>query len=130
MQKSFSLTELIIVIVVVAILAAFLIPGFRQGRENALNKEAKAMLKLVQAAEKMYRLEIGWYVPCADTAACNAQLNLDLTDVGGQNEWEYDVSDTSTTQFEGRASGPTSDNWCINEDMDEATADATCDTHN
>jgi len=127
MRKTFSLTELIIVIVVVAILTAFLIPGFRQGRENALNREARAMLKLVQAAEKMYRLEIGWYVPCADTAACNTQLNLDLTD-NVPNEWDYNVTSDDRTssdgEFEAGASGPTDDTWCINEVMDEA--DGTC----
>ena len=61
--KSFTLTELIIVIVIVGILVALGLPSYNRIKEKSLDREAKASLALIRAAEKIYKMEQGWYYP-------------------------------------------------------------------
>ncbi|MDD5691909.1 MAG: prepilin-type N-terminal cleavage/methylation domain-containing protein [Candidatus Omnitrophica bacterium] len=62
-KKGFSLVEVIVVIIIIGILAALALPGFGVTKERTLDKEAKASLRLIQAAQKIYRMEMGFYFP-------------------------------------------------------------------
>ena len=97
--------ELIVVIVIVGILAGLAAPIYIKTKEKALDREAISALKLVQAAEKIYRMEQGFYFPCTDTA-CIAQLTsgtvtANVNDINSflhlylrnQNQnWDYTVN--------------------------------------
>lgn len=63
MKKGFTLIEILVVLVIIAILAALALPNNQKNKENVLNREAKAILALIRAAEKIYRLEQGFYYP-------------------------------------------------------------------
>ena len=67
-RLSFTILELMLVLVVIGIITAFAIPGYRGAREKALKDEARSMLVLVRAAERMERLEEDNYADCTDTA--------------------------------------------------------------
>ncbi|MFH0762382.1 MAG: prepilin-type N-terminal cleavage/methylation domain-containing protein [Candidatus Omnitrophota bacterium] len=84
----FTLIELLVVIVIVVILAGIAIPNYGKAKEHALGKEAQANLKLIAAAEKIYRMEQGSYIDCDDASECNNELKLDLKD----DNWAYSVS--------------------------------------
>ncbi|MCM8795779.1 MAG: hypothetical protein NC928_03750, partial [Candidatus Omnitrophica bacterium] len=62
-------------------------------RERALGKEAIANLKLIAAAERIYRMETGRYCTDRSTPAChtlnaiNTQLKLSLT----TTNWTYAI---------------------------------------
>jgi len=60
-DKGFTLVELLIVVVIVGILAALGLPQFTKAREHAMGKEAIVNLKLIAAAEKIYRMEASAY---------------------------------------------------------------------
>jgi len=108
MFKGFTLIELIIVVVVIGILVAFASPQFAVTRERALDREARAAIALIQAAEKIYRMEEGLYYPSpsgTETSIPNINnlLRLDLpTDATG---WVYSVN-SSAQQATARRNKP------------------------
>jgi len=79
--------ELIVVVVIVGILATFAMPAFINSREKALDKEAAANLKLIQAAQKIYRMETRNYIDCPNASDINTNLRLDIPT--GSPKWNY-----------------------------------------
>ncbi|MCM8827542.1 MAG: prepilin-type N-terminal cleavage/methylation domain-containing protein [Candidatus Omnitrophica bacterium] len=88
-NKAFSLLELLLVVILVSIIATFILPNYWGVHRRTLEKEAKALLKLIQAAERTRQFELGNFTACSDTANCNTVLNLNLP-TGGY--WTYSVS--------------------------------------
>jgi len=112
----FALLELIIVIVLIGIIAIFAVPQFYGTGAIALDKQAKSMLKLIQAAQNTYRLKVGGFTDCSDTDDCNGLLSLNLPPAG---EWDYSVTDSSETQFCIQAAGSGTQDWYLSEIMDD-----------
>ena len=119
--KAFSLMELMIVVVVIAIISTFAIPGYHGVRQRALNDEARSMLSLIRAAERMRELETGAFVGCTDSATCSQALDLELPTA---SPWVYSVNATAN-DFEATAidTATVPNVWCINRTMSEAVAD-------
>ncbi|MDD5120852.1 MAG: type II secretion system protein [Candidatus Omnitrophica bacterium] len=100
MHKGFTLVELIIVITVIGILVAFASPQFAVTKERALDREAKATIALIQAAEKIYKMEEGPYYPSpagstSNIANINANLRLSLP--VSSSAWTYTVNSAAQT---------------------------------
>ncbi len=119
-KTAFTLIELLIVVVVVAILATFALPGFIEMQKKAKDRDARTQLKRIQEAEKTYRLRNGNYTACdfdAVTVApdCNLVLELDLSD----QRWDYAVTvnnAASPPTFSATASGGEgTDDWQIDQ---------------
>ena len=87
-REGFSLVELIVIVVVLGVLISFAVPTYVGVKRKIQDQGALSNLKLLQAAEKNYRIEARQYISCADTTACNAALRLDIP-VGGY--WQYSV---------------------------------------
>jgi len=75
---AFSLMELMVVVIIVGILATIAIVQFSGPKEQSLEKEAKANLKLIAAAQKIYRMEVGSYVTAGNEKDINNRLRLML----------------------------------------------------
>lgn len=115
--RSFTLVELVMVIVIVGVLASLAIPGYFKARQKAIDREAQAMLRLLQSAQKIYKLENEIFTNCANTLDCNTKLRLDLSD----NNWSYNVTAANNVDFIGKAvvqPGKGSQNWCIEKNSD------------
>ena len=86
---STTLMEILVVLIIIGVIAALAFPGFQRTRNNALSREAISNLRLIAAAQKAHRMKCPQerYLPCDDTAACNAGLRLDLN----PNNWGYSV---------------------------------------
>jgi len=90
-KPGFSLIELIIVLIIIGILVSISLPGYNKMKEQTLDKEAKANLKLIQAAEKIYRMEIGGYYPSTYITNINQELKLDIPS-GATKNWDYSTT--------------------------------------
>jgi len=121
-KKSFTLIEIIIIVIIIAILAALALPGFDVTKERTLDKEAKANLLLIQAAEKIYKMEQNVYYPDATAtnviSDINANLKLSLPTVcppacqpdclsaclsANQVNWTYGLDNTVVASEKGMA---------------------------
>lgn len=113
-HRAFTLLELLIVIGVIAIFAGISIPNFYKTKERALGKEATSNLKLIAAAERIYRMEstnnryctcdclcTGIGATCCDNTAdgCNYLLKLMLSPAN----WTYQVTTTAAPTFSATA---------------------------
>jgi len=88
-MKSFTLIELVVVLVIMGVLATLGIAPYNMYRENALDREAEGNLALIIAAEKVYRMEQqAFYTSPTDSEAdLNNKLRLFLS-VTNMN-WRY-----------------------------------------
>lgn len=132
----FTLIELLITVLVVAILVALGIINYTGSKERAISKEAIVNLKLIAAAEKIYRMEIGGYYP-SDGASpqehiqnINSYLKLSLSPAASRN-WDYSVTaDTSTfTVLGDRTSAQAPYDSCqysLTQSGDEPVSSGTC----
>jgi type II secretory pathway pseudopilin PulG len=91
--KSVTLLEILLVVVIASILLTLALPNFRLNKERDLDREAKANLKTIQAAQKAYFAEHGAYFDTSppapgdptQTEQLNTGLHLDLF----SGNWEY-----------------------------------------
>jgi len=77
MKRSFTLIELIVVVIIIGILAAFAAPQFAAVKQKALDKEAIANLQIIRAAQRAYKIDMGSYYS-GDVLGINTNLKLDL----------------------------------------------------
>lgn len=112
MKRGFNLLELVIVLIIVGVLATIALPSYTRSREQGLGGEALSNLRLISAAEKVYRLEIGTFWPSNggnDTSltSINTNLKLYLTNTN----WNWSITGTASafTAYGDRVSGAYAD---------------------
>ena len=112
--EGMTLLEILAIIIIIGILAAIALPNFAPVREKVLDKEASASLKLIQAAEKIYRMETDFYYPysgtVSDATTINQYLKLSLPTDNTARKWTYSCKGTGCVDAT-RYSGPDSRQW-------------------
>ncbi len=111
----FTLVELLIVVIIVAVLAAVGIPLMRGNVERAKLSEADAGLGTIRGALRVKTAELGKVPLTADMNTpdkMRAQLNLKLGDLTGRYFEDNDYTYTGT-QGDPTATPPTLDAYCI-----------------
>jgi len=99
-SNGFSLLEIIIVVIIITILAGIAFPVLVKSREGAMDKEAMASLKLIQAAEDSYYLEENAYLTTGgDCSTTPAAINTDLALRLSTTNWNYCIGGTSSDYF-------------------------------
>lgn len=110
-ESGFTLVELLVVMLILALLAAIAIPSFFNQRDKAKDSDAKAQARSAQTAMETYATDQnGTYVGAtvADLVAIeNTLSNADLaapTDLGAKTYTVTTTSDTGNTFSIGRES--------------------------
>jgi len=119
-RKGYTLVEIMVVLVIVGTLAALAWPNYMAIKEKTLNREAKASLALIRAAEKLYRMEQGFYYPnpvgpSTIISDINSYLKLSLPQ-SGSISWSINVNSNPTESATATRSGVGVDGrvWRIN----------------
>ncbi len=79
--KAFSLMELMVVVTIAGVVAAFAIPNYQRSVNTAAGKDAVNNLRLIAAAQQLYLARNGSYYPSAGTVnvfAINTNLHLSI----------------------------------------------------
>ncbi len=115
-------------LLIVAIFAALGLPGLTKTKESAIGREAQANLKLIAAAEKIYRMETGLYDAETNVSGVNSSLRLSIPSSTTKN-WDYAITantDTFTaTATRTTAAAPgsyTGCTWTITHNTDPTTS--------
>lgn len=117
-MKGYSLLELIAVIVILGILATIALSQYGGYRERTIDKEAEAHLRLIQAAQRIYRIENpASYFPSSGSGSTEIQdindnLKLFLP-AGANRRWDYRAFATGCGQAD-RFNGPDTRQRCLN----------------
>ena len=100
-RAGFTLFEVIIVLVIIGILASLGTVNYGPYKERTLDREAQANLKLILAAERIYRLETGlFYASVITQTAAITNINNDLRlllSSAANRSWDYITTATGAT---------------------------------
>lgn len=100
-NNSLTLLEILIVTIIIGILSTLGFVNYARIKEDAIDKEARSNLKLIQAAEKIYRVETNRYYPASggqsDIDTINNKLKLSLPS-GSTRNWNYRVWSTGCSR--------------------------------
>jgi len=79
-SKAFTLTELIIVIILIGIIAGFAVPNYGKAIRKAHERDAIIQLTAIHAANLMYQAQQRTFLPqgAGDLNAINTGLNLNI----------------------------------------------------
>jgi len=127
--KGFTLMEMLIVLIIVGVLSTLALVQYGAYKENALDRDAKASLKLIRSAERIYRMESSVYYPSSGSisaiASINTNLKLDLSNTTTRS-WNYAVWSTGCARAT-RNGGNGRSFWiAVNEADGEPNAGAGC----
>ncbi len=132
MRQGFTLLELIVVIVIIGILATFAMPAFMTTKEHALGNEAQANLRLIRAAERIYRMEQGTYFPATGSVTDiggSSGINENLKLFLNENNWDYTISggtDTFTATATRSGPHPTGCVYTLNQSSENPVGNVHC----
>jgi type II secretory pathway pseudopilin PulG len=106
-ESGWSLLEAMVVLIIIGILATLGLAQYGTYKESSLDKEAKANLRLIVAAERIYRMEVGVYYPCGDSGCLNNNLKLFLPSAN----WSYSSTGGGATCAQATRNGGDGRSW-------------------
>jgi len=100
-KRSFTLLELVVVIIIIGILVTFAAPQYIMAVQKAKAAKAKQHISLIHQAEKMYYQEQGQYSPLVGSSADYSELNKysDLSEVANDQDWYYTTDTTGNLKI-------------------------------
>lgn len=97
MPKGLSMTELLIVVIIVGVLATITVVYGLQSKEQTADKEAINNLILLSSAQQDYRVDMGTYVASSDQALIRRELKVMISN-NADRLWNYSVKSDGCVQ--------------------------------
>ncbi len=99
MRRGLTLTEILITIIILAVLAAIAIPSFSNAKAKNDASQAVTYLRAIKLAEQMYYAKNATYLACANATAIKTNLGVEITAA----TYSFDVTSSAATTFLARA---------------------------
>ncbi len=134
---SHTLIETLTVIIIIGILVLLALSRYGSIKEDTFNKEARANLKLIMAAEKIYRMDTQYYsyydsgsVQPAAVNNVNTYLRLLLSNASNR-AWDYITKadngvSPATCCVQATRNGTGARTWSMNNSQDEPVENGAC----
>jgi len=99
MKRGFTLTELLVVVILIGILAALAIPKFGKSTDKAMESEAKIALRQVQELQKVYYLEHKSFATSLEAIDFDQELTITEDAVKGTARYKIRIETADTLDF-------------------------------
>ena len=112
-NKGFTLTEILIAAVIVAILGGVAIPQVSKAKARASAAQAVAYLRNIKTSEKMYYAKWKSYVGAVDVTPIKSALGVDVQ----SKDYNFSIAaSTATNTFTATATGSTGNTITLDQD--------------
>ena len=97
-KTAFTLVEILIVVIVMAVLSSLVVPKFRKTVETSKDEEAFTTLRLIRAGEAMYKSLFGFFYPVNGSGTGIATSNLNdintnlRLDLEQRPDWDFSIT--------------------------------------
>ena len=81
-QSGFTVLELMIVVIIIAIIAAFAVPNYQKTVERSYRRTAETNLIALHGTQQIYRTTNGTYWGTGNVSAINTNLGLNIIENG------------------------------------------------
>ncbi len=100
----FTLTEVLIVVIIIGILATLALPMLVKTLEKAKLGEAVSNLNLIRTGEKVYFLEYGqfWYTGSSSDGGIDS-LNIENPNLEARRYFDYSITSADSADFTAQA---------------------------
>lgn len=105
-KNAFTLMELMLTVIVVAILVSIAVPNYINTVERARAREARATLESMRAAEQTYASERRVMQDLGANDAEWTMVGLENPNANNRRSWDYSFNAGSGTGTASRTSGP------------------------
>lgn len=126
-KRGFTLIELLVVIIIISILTTIAVTHHVSSMERVLDREAVSNLKLIQAAERTFKVENGSYYPSSGSESNIPTINQNLflmLPTGSNQRWNYTVKSTGCGQATRNVAGGRS--WYLTSNNDAEPLVGSC----
>ena len=99
-KPTYTLIELVVVVIIIAVIASLGITGFNRARERTLLRQAIVELRMIRDAEQAYLLKRSTFTTCLNASQCETFLGLAFSDTARLSSgigtpvfaWSYNVT--------------------------------------
>ncbi|MCA9398690.1 MAG: type II secretion system protein [Candidatus Omnitrophica bacterium] len=102
-NKGFTLTEIIITVFIIGLLASFGLPGYAKAIQKSQERDIVTQLRAIHAANEVYRASANEYLQdggsALNLAAINSNLNINIV----PNGVTYTYSSTGISAYQAQA---------------------------